>query len=30
MIVSGGYDKNPKKRRFFNPPEVLLVTLKGE
>jgi len=30
MIVSGGCDKNPKKRRFFNPPEVLLVTLKGE
>ena len=30
MIVSGGCDKNPKKRRFFNPPEVLLITLKGE
>lgn len=30
MIVSGGCDKNPKKRRYFNPPEVLLITLKGE
>ncbi|MBE7033791.1 MAG: hypothetical protein E7406_06140 [Ruminococcaceae bacterium] len=30
MIVSGGCDKNPKKRRFFNPPEILLITLKGE
>ena len=30
MIVSGGCDKNPQKRRFFNPPEVLLITLKGE
>lgn len=30
MIVSGGCDKNPKKRRFFNPPEVLLITLQGE
>ena len=30
MIVSGGCDKNPAKRRFFNPPEVLLITLKGE
>lgn len=30
MIVSGGCDKNPKKRRIFNPPEVLLITLKGE
>ena len=30
MIVSGGCDKNPKKRRFFNPPELLLITLKGE
>lgn len=30
MIVSGGCDKNPEKRRFFNPPEVLLITLKGE
>ncbi len=30
MIVSGGCDKNPKKRRFFNPPEVVLITLKGE
>lgn len=28
MIVSGGCDKNPKKKRFFNPPEVVLVTLK--
>lgn len=30
MIVSGGCDKNPEKRRFFNPPEILLVTLQGE
>lgn len=28
MIVSGGCDKNPKKKRVFNPPELLLVTLK--
>lgn len=30
MIVCGGADKNPKKRRYFNPPEILLITLKGE
>lgn len=30
MIVNGGCDKNPKKKRFLNPPEVLLITLKGE
>lgn len=30
MIVSGGCDKNPGKRRFFNPPEVVLITLQGE
>jgi len=30
MIVSGGCDKNPLKKRYFNPPEVLLITLKGE
>ena len=30
MIVSGGCDKNSAKRRFFNPPEILLITLKGE
>ena len=30
MIVSGGCDNNPKKKRIFNPPEVLLITLKGE
>ena len=30
MIVSGGCDKNPDKRRFFNPPEVVMVTLEGE
>ena len=30
MILSGGCDKNPKKRRFFNPPEVLVITLQGE
>lgn len=29
MIVSGGCDKNPKKKRVFNPPEVVLITLKG-
>lgn len=27
MIVSGGCDKNPKKYRIFNPPEVVLITL---
>lgn len=27
MVVSGGCDKNPDKPRFFNPPEVVLVTL---
>lgn len=30
MIVSGGCDKNPQKKRYFNQPEILLVTLKGE
>ena len=30
MIVSGGCDKNPEKPRFFNPPEVVLVTLEAE
>lgn len=30
MIVSGGCDKNPKKKRYFNPPEVVLITLRGE
>jgi len=30
MIVSGGCDKNPEKRRFFNPPEIVLITLQGE
>lgn len=30
MIVSGGCDKNPEKKRYFNPPEVVLVTLKSE
>lgn len=30
MIVSGGCDKNPDKTRWFNPPEVVLITLKGE
>lgn len=30
VIVSGGCDKNPKKRRLFNPPEVVLITLRGE
>lgn len=30
MIVSGGCDKNPKKKRYFNPPEVLLITLESD
>ncbi len=30
MIVSGGCDKNPEKKRYFNPPEVVLVTLESE
>lgn len=30
MIVSGGCDQNPKKKRFFNPPEVVLITLESE
>lgn len=30
MIVSGGCDLNPKKKRYFNPPEVVLVTLESE
>ena len=30
MIVSGGCDKNPKKTRYFNPPEIVLITLKSE
>lgn len=28
MIVSGGCDKNPKKKRFLNQPELVLITLK--
>ena len=28
MIVSSGCDQNPKKKRVFNPPEVVLITLK--
>jgi len=27
MIVSGGCDKNSQKRRIFNPPEIVLITL---
>lgn len=27
MIINGGCDKNPKKTRVFNPPEVVLITL---
>ena len=27
MIVSGGCDKNPQKKRVFNPPELVVVTL---
>lgn len=30
MIVSGGCDKNPRKKRFFNQPEVLMITLKAK
>lgn len=30
MIVSGGCDKNPQKKRYLNPPEVVLVNLKSE
>ncbi len=30
MIVSGGCDLNPKKMRFFNSPEVVLITLKAK
>ncbi|MBQ7901386.1 MAG: metallophosphoesterase family protein [Clostridia bacterium] len=30
MIVSGGCDKNSDKKRYFNPPEVVLITLEGE
>ena len=30
MIVSGGCDKNPQKKRYFNPPEVVLITLRSE
>lgn len=29
MIVSGGCDKNPKKPRLLNQPELVLVTLKA-
>lgn len=27
MIVGGGCDYNPKKKRYFNPPEAVLITL---
>lgn len=30
MIVSGGCDKNPEKKRYFNPPEIVLITLERE
>lgn len=30
MIVSGGCDKNPEKKRWFNPPEVVIITLESE
>lgn len=30
MIVNGGCDKNPSKKRFFNPPEVVCITLESE
>lgn len=30
LVVSGGCDKNPKKMRVWNPPEVVLVTLERE
>ena len=29
MIVSGGCDKNPRKVRFLNQPELVLITLKS-
>ncbi len=29
MIVSGGCDKNPRKKRFLNQPELVLITLKA-
>ena len=29
LIASGGCDKNPNKRRYFNPPEVVLITLES-
>lgn len=28
LIISGGCDSNPRKRRFNNPPELVLVTLR--
>lgn len=30
MIVSGGCDKNPEKKRYFNPPEIVLITFERE
>ena len=30
MIVSGGCDQNPQKKRWFNQPEVLVIRLKRE
>ena len=30
MIVSSGCDKNPEKKRYFNPPEIVLITLENE
>ena len=30
MIVSSGCDQNPEKKRYFNPPEVVLITLKSK
>ena len=30
MIVSGGCDQNPNKKRYFNPPEAVLITLERE
>ena len=30
MIVSSGCDKNPEKKRYFNPPEIVLITLERE
>lgn len=30
MLVSGGCDKNPEKKRVLNPPEIVLLTLQTQ